>query len=65
MNSESETLLRLPVVLQRTGLSRSSLYAAIGSGAFPKPIALSERCRAWPASVVSEWIARRIAAGTK
>jgi len=56
-----ETLLRLPDVLARTGLSRSVAYRLMSEGKFPKPIALSDRARAWPASIVQKWIEERVA----
>jgi prophage regulatory protein len=59
---DSETLLRLPAVLKQTGLARSTLYARIADGSFPKPLALTERCRAWPQSVVDTWIQAKIKA---
>lgn len=57
------TLLRLPEVCRRTGLSRSEIYRRIGasSGAFPAPIKLGERASAWPEHEVSAWIAARVA----
>lgn len=58
-----EKLIRLPAVMQRTGLSRSVLYAAVKRGHFPAPIKLSARCAAWPASEVARWIDARIKAG--
>jgi prophage regulatory protein len=41
-------VLRLPTVLERTGYSRSGLYARIAAGLFPRPIALGARAAAWP-----------------
>lgn len=55
------TLLRLPDVLARTALSRSSLYAAIAAGGFPKPVKIGGRVNAWPDSEIAEWIAARMA----
>lgn len=59
------TLLRLPAVLERTGLGRSSLYAAIQEGRFPEPIRLSARAVAWPSSEVDAWIQDRITESRK
>ena len=59
----SISLLRLPVVLARTGLSRSTVYARIAEGTFPPPIALGPRAVAWPDSVIDAWIAERIDQG--
>lgn len=36
-------LLRLPKVIERTGLSRSSIYALITKGMFPAPVRIGER----------------------
>ena len=54
-------ILRLPSVVQRTGLSRSTLYAKIASGDFPASIQLSQRAVGWPAEEIDQWIAARIA----
>ena len=56
------TLLRLPVVIERTGLSRSALYVMLEQGKFPKPVKLGERINAWPDDEIAEWIADRRAA---
>ena len=37
------TFLRLPEVQRRTGKSKSSIWAAIKDGSFPKPIKLGPR----------------------
>lgn len=58
-------LLRLPQILERTGMSRTALYAAIAAGTFPRPVKLgatpNARAVAWPAADVDAWIAERIA----
>lgn len=56
------TLLRLPQVKARTGLSRSEIYRRVQLSAFPAPIKLGERTSAWVEHEVSTWIASRIAA---
>lgn len=56
------TLLRLPQVKSRTGLSRSEIYRRIAAGTFPAPIKLGERASAWPEHEVTAWIEARIAA---
>jgi prophage regulatory protein len=50
-------LLRRPEVTQRTGLSRSSLYARMKAGDFPKPVYLTPSTPAWVESEVEGWIA--------
>lgn len=54
-------VLRLPEVLRRTGLSRSSLYCARASGDFPPPIPLGRRSIGWLSSDVEGWLATRLA----
>jgi len=57
------SLLRVDAVIARTGFrGKSSLYAAIAKGTFPKPIKLGIRSVAWPSDVIDNWIAERIAA---
>ena len=52
---------RLPEVVKRTGLSRSSIYLKMQDGTFPPSIKLSKRAIGWPAHIISEWIEQRIA----
>ncbi|KAA6184240.1 AlpA family transcriptional regulator [Thiohalocapsa marina] len=53
-------VLRLPQVLERTGYSRSGLYARISAGLFPHPIALGARASAWPEHEVEAVLAAQI-----
>lgn len=56
------TLLRLPEVLRRTGLSRSTVYDLISKGKFPAAIPLaSPRNVAWTSTDVDRWIEEQIA----
>lgn len=55
------TLLRLPAVKDRTGLSRSKIYELLDAGRFPRPVKLSGRLNAWPDDEVDGWIKARIA----
>ncbi len=57
----SAKLLRLPKVQESTGLPRSTLYALVKAGKFPKPVKLSDtgRCVAWKDSDVGAWIDSR------
>lgn len=56
-------LIRMPAVLQMTGLSRTRLYEQLNAGTFPRPAKLGPESRAvaWPDSEVQEWIAERLA----
>lgn len=61
-NQVSERILRLPEVMERTGLGRSSIYLNISENTFPKQIGLGERSVGWLESEVNAWIAKRISA---
>jgi len=54
------TLLRLPAVMERTGLKRSTLYKRVREGSFPKPVAIGPQGRAWVDTEVDAWIAEVI-----
>lgn len=56
MNDRPERILRLRRVLDRTGLSRSSLYRKVSEGAFPRPVQLSVRCVGWRESAIEAWL---------
>ncbi|MGB0722306.1 MAG: helix-turn-helix transcriptional regulator [Gammaproteobacteria bacterium] len=54
------TILRLPAVIARTGLSRSTIYLRISNGEFPKPVPLGGRVVGWIESEISDWIVAQI-----
>ena len=54
--------LRLPEVLARTGLSRSTIYVRLDQGRFPRPVSLGGRAVGWIEAEVDEWMRDRIAA---
>lgn len=58
--SNPDSFLRLPAVLGRTGLSRSTLYRKIDEGTFPKQIHIAARCAAWRESAIEEWMTNPI-----
>ena len=53
--------LRLPEVMARTGLSRSTIYVRLEQGRFPKPVSLGARAVGWIEAEVDEWMRERIA----
>jgi prophage regulatory protein len=55
-----EMILRLREVLQRTGLSRSTLYNRIAKRQFPHQVSLGGRSVGWVRGDVEDWIAERI-----
>jgi prophage regulatory protein len=56
----SNTVLRLPAVKSRIGLSRSMIYDLVSKGSFPSPISLGPRAVGWLESEVDAWLSRRI-----
>jgi prophage regulatory protein len=60
--TDAPRLIRLPEVLRRTGLSRSTLYAKMKVDEFPQAVSLGPSMSAWVDSEVTSWIAARISA---
>ncbi|MCB1994528.1 MAG: AlpA family phage regulatory protein [Rhodoferax sp.] len=59
-----EALHRLPSVEQLTGLKKSSIYAGMRAGTFPKCLRLGRRYVVWRDSDIQQWIAQRCAEST-
>ena len=57
--------LRLPEVLARTGLSRSTIYVRLEQGRFPRPVSLGARAVGWIEAEVDEWMRARITASRR
>ena len=53
--------LRLPEVLARTGLSRSTIYVRLDKRRFPRPVSLGARAVGWIEAEVDAWMRERIA----
>ena len=58
----SHNILRLPAVLERTGLSRSTVYLMISKDEFPASVSLGERAVGWVESQVDQWLDEKISA---
>jgi prophage regulatory protein len=58
-----QQILRLPAVLACTGLSRSTVYAAISRNEFLAPIPLGARAVGWLTSDIDTWVQSRIHLG--
>lgn len=61
-DTTSPTLIRRSEVLQRCGISNSTLHRRLKAGEFPAPIKLGPRAVAWVEEEVDAWIAQRIEA---
>lgn len=55
-----QTILRRKQVEARTGLSRSTIYERIKTGAFPTPVSLGARAVGWLESEIDSWLAAQI-----
>lgn len=55
-----KNVIRLPEVRSRTGLSRSTIYAMMASGMFPKPVKLGQRAVGWVENEIGEWLNSRM-----
>jgi prophage regulatory protein len=49
-------LIRLPEVIRRTGMSKSTIYARIAQDDFPKQKVLSARLVVWLEADIANWI---------
>lgn len=58
---QTSTILRLATVLAMTGLPRSTLYAEMAAGRFPRPAKLTARAVGWSRACVEKWISERLA----
>ncbi len=55
--SGKDKIIRLKTVLERCGISRSTIYRKMQEGTFPKQESLSEHCAGWKESEIDRWIA--------
>ena len=58
-------ILRLPEVMTRTGLSRSTIYLRISQNSFPKTVSLGARAVGWIEAEIDEWLNQQIKASRK
>jgi prophage regulatory protein len=56
MTSATDRLLRLPEVIHRVGLSRTTIYSLISTGEFPRQIVIGPRAVAWSQQELGDWI---------
>ena len=58
---QARLFVRLPMVIQATGLGRLTIYRLVAIGAFPRPVHLGLRAIAWRWSDLEQWSATRAA----
>lgn len=57
---DGRRLLRGDAVRAKTALGRSSMYAMVRAGTFPRPVQLGARSVAWVEDEVEAWVTARI-----
>jgi len=55
----TDSILRMPEVVQLTGLSKATIYRMMKGGTFPKQYRLSERAVGWKKSALCAWTENR------
>ena len=55
-------ILRMPEVLSKVGISRSTLYAMVAAGEFPRAVRLTHKTVGWRSTDLDRWIESREAA---
>ena len=58
---DPDRIIRLKTVLNRTGLSRSTVYRKIAEGTFPPQVRISANGAGWHESELNRWIANPVA----
>ncbi len=53
-------IIRLPEVIERTALSRSTIYNMMQTGAFPKSIPIGARAVGWLEEDIEVWITNAV-----
>jgi prophage regulatory protein len=56
MSNTADRIIRLRTVLDRTGLSRSTVYRKIAEGTFPSQVRISVHGAGWRESAINRWI---------
>ena len=54
---DQDRFIRLKSVLDRTGLSRSTIYRKIREGSFPAQVSICANGAGWYESAINRWIA--------
>ena len=58
-----ERFLRIPEIVQRTGMSKATVYNRINQGLFPKQIPIGANLVVWLESDVQKWMQEQIDKG--
>lgn len=58
-DSAPATFLRMPMIVFRIGLCRSTIYKLIAEQKFPRPVRVGDRAVAWRRADIDRWIEER------
>jgi len=56
----TDRILRLPAVMDLTGLSRSTVYLQMAEGQFPKSFKITGRSCGWLEADIQNWIETKV-----
>ena len=57
VSNSSVKLLRLPAVMEMTGISESSVYRLVREKKFPQPVRVAvPKMTVWPSDVIDKWV---------
>ncbi|KAA6101384.1 MULTISPECIES: AlpA family transcriptional regulator [Pantoea] len=56
MSERKENLIRLPEVIKRTGISKTTIYELINEKRFPSQVKIGARSVAFIESEIDEWL---------
>lgn len=60
ISTNNKRILRKPEVINKTGLSSTTIWRLEKQGKFPKSIVLSPNARGWLEEEINKWIDERI-----
>ncbi|OJH81918.1 helix-turn-helix transcriptional regulator [Serratia marcescens] len=60
MSDRKENLIRLPEVIKRTGISKTTIYELINEKRFPSQVKIGTRAVAFIESEIDEWFVNLI-----
>lgn len=63
VSSQPMSLLRMPEVASRVGLSKSQIYRLIRLKEFPAPVRIGANSVAWPSQKIEGWITAKVEQG--
>ena len=64
VSNASVKLLRLPAVMEMTGISESSVYRLVREKKFPQPVRIAvPKMTVWASDVIEQWVQDQLSEG--